>query len=802
MVRRSSLLAQVDRTPTPREFCNRLALASALILIATLVVAPDLARAQQIGTAGAVNPASKGIAGGATRVLEIGSAVVHNERVETSEKGSVQLVFIDKTTMNIGPNSKLVIDEFVYDPSTGTGKMSASLGRGVLRIVGGNISHGGGATVSTPVATIGIRGGVAVISHDKAHCTAQSDAPLCTSVDNVFGQLTVTTLAGQEIIRRPGYGVTIGSAGAAPSVPQPVSQASIDATNRLLTSKGAQTGGYSGSVADKAPNRDLTSRQPWQNPVIASNPPWGPGSQLPPPTQPSLNLTVQNQASKPTVAKILAQNATPKAFALTMSSDPSLGSSLPYLLGSFAAAGNYTVSPVLGYRSAAMTSNGVTIQPIQTMQAGLSINGQGASQTSTLFVAVSSITNSISTGGLRASTRLATNQSPGFASGGVTSAGPVLFGADGLPSSYSVTADLYNSGNGQFQGGNAVSYQGPPPITNYSYIQKAKSTAVPSGLGTDRPAETLSGFVGGLMRTFIFANASAQSGAAAGPAFAVGGSAQIQLDPTQSALQANFNVAALTQSGASSSVGANDYLSGNYQLGSLQGGANLRSAYIDSRNFAAIDATTDPNSASSIQNPLSTVNGAGLNSGSLMMVTADTVGAAAMFPGVNFCDCEYTRWGFWAADTSRNSTNSAQTLADRGPLMMWVAGVRPDIGTIPTTGSATYGGHVIGNFSDGTSQYVAAGNFSNTVNFGNSTGTVSISNLDNRSYSGTTLLNGADPRFFTGSGSTISGIPAGFSLAGSFFRGSTGPAQEMGGNILFQGIGSNYLGSGIFAARR
>jgi hypothetical protein len=175
----------------------------------------------------------------------------------------------------------------------------------------------------------------------------------------------------------------------------------------------------------------------------------------------------------------------------------------------------------------------------------------------------------------------------------------------------------------------------------------------------------------------------------------------------------------------------------------------------------------------------------------------------ALYSFFPFCNCEYTRWGFWAADRSRNSTNSAQTLADRGPLMTWVAGMLPDVGSIPTTGSATYSGHVIGNFTDGTNQYVAAGNFSNSVNYGSKSGTVSITNLDNRSYMGTTTLNAADPRYFSGAGTTTPGFAAAnFALTGSFFRGSSGPAQEMGGNILLQGIGTSYLGSGIFAARR
>src|SRR6202011_4729671 len=137
----------------------------------------------------------------------------------------------------------------------------------------GNISHGGGATVTTPVATIGVRGGVAVISHVKSNCAKQGagGAPT-TAVDNVFGQSTVTTPSGEEVIRRPGYGVSVCGAGAKPSSPDLVSQESIDETNRLLTSKGAQTGGYRGPVGDKSPNLDLVSRQPWQNFANGVNP--------------------------------------------------------------------------------------------------------------------------------------------------------------------------------------------------------------------------------------------------------------------------------------------------------------------------------------------------------------------------------------------------------------------------------------------------------------------------------------------------------------------------------------------------
>ena len=52
------------------------------------------------------------------RVIEIGAQIVRNEKIETSATGSVQLLFIDKTTLNIGPNSSVVIDKFVFNPMT------------------------------------------------------------------------------------------------------------------------------------------------------------------------------------------------------------------------------------------------------------------------------------------------------------------------------------------------------------------------------------------------------------------------------------------------------------------------------------------------------------------------------------------------------------------------------------------------------------------------------------------------------------------------------------------------------------
>jgi hypothetical protein len=130
------------------------------------------ANADTVGTAGAVNTATSGTAPGApTRVIEIGTQVVANEKIQTTASGSVQVLFIDKTTLNVGPNSTLVIDRFVFNPATTKGELALSLGKGVVRVVGGIATHSEGATIRTPVAAIGLRGGIAIISHSGAKGT-------------------------------------------------------------------------------------------------------------------------------------------------------------------------------------------------------------------------------------------------------------------------------------------------------------------------------------------------------------------------------------------------------------------------------------------------------------------------------------------------------------------------------------------------------------------------------------------------------------------------------------------------------
>ncbi len=161
-------------------------LISAATAFAALPAASQ-AVAEDVGVAAAVNPASFGTQPGAERrTLQLGGNIAFMEELETDAGGQTQVLFLDQSTLTVGPESYVLIDEFVFDPSTVDGSLTMSLERGLVRYVGGQISKKGGVTFETSVATVGIRGGMAILD---------LTTPNRLRVINLFGQATVTPKA-------------------------------------------------------------------------------------------------------------------------------------------------------------------------------------------------------------------------------------------------------------------------------------------------------------------------------------------------------------------------------------------------------------------------------------------------------------------------------------------------------------------------------------------------------------------------------------------------------------------------------
>jgi len=119
----------------------------------------------KVGTAAAARPGVTGTPPQQEkRVIEVGTNVLADERIVTTANSQAQLLFNDGSSFSVGPDCDIVIDKFVFDPATGNGEMSLSVGKGVFRFVGGKISKNSSVEVKTPTATMGIRGGIATLN--------------------------------------------------------------------------------------------------------------------------------------------------------------------------------------------------------------------------------------------------------------------------------------------------------------------------------------------------------------------------------------------------------------------------------------------------------------------------------------------------------------------------------------------------------------------------------------------------------------------------------------------------------------
>ena len=161
--------------------------------------------------------------------LSVGDPVFQGDTVETEGSGAVGLVFLDKTTLSLSEGGKMVLDELVYDPASGTGSMAVDMVEGAFSFVSGEIAKTGpdAMQVSTPVATIGIRGttvaGKAAVEGNENAFTLLQDA------DGGVGQISISNDGGTQVLAQVGATTTVSSFTAPPPPPVILSAAQIQA---------------------------------------------------------------------------------------------------------------------------------------------------------------------------------------------------------------------------------------------------------------------------------------------------------------------------------------------------------------------------------------------------------------------------------------------------------------------------------------------------------------------------------------------------------------------------------------------
>ena len=156
-----------------------------------------------------------------------GAPIFQGDTIETAAKGAVGITFADQSTFSLADEGQMVIDEMVYDPGTQSGKSAISVAEGIFTFVSGQIAKTdvGAMTISTPVATIGIRGtsggGQAAAEGTPNTFTMFADPGGGT------GEMIITTQGGAQTLNSPNQTTQITSAFVPPTIPVTLPAAAV-----------------------------------------------------------------------------------------------------------------------------------------------------------------------------------------------------------------------------------------------------------------------------------------------------------------------------------------------------------------------------------------------------------------------------------------------------------------------------------------------------------------------------------------------------------------------------------------------
>jgi hypothetical protein len=168
----------------------------------------------------------------------LNTAVEMNDTVSTA-RAKATLTFEDKTTVKLTEHSKMIIDDFVYDPKKGAGKLGMKMALGTARYASGQIAKNNPQQVAikTPTASIAVRGTDFSMTVDELGRSLVVLLPSCDDKGCVTGAIEVSNFGGVVLLDVPYQATLVNTAYQSPSEPIVVKLDQANINNMLIISK-------------------------------------------------------------------------------------------------------------------------------------------------------------------------------------------------------------------------------------------------------------------------------------------------------------------------------------------------------------------------------------------------------------------------------------------------------------------------------------------------------------------------------------------------------------------------------------
>jgi hypothetical protein len=162
----------------------------------------------------------------ATTPLKISDDIFKNDTLQTTANSTLGVTFNDATTFNLTGNARIVINNYVYDETSTKNAALFNVARGTVAFVASAVAKTGDMKISTPTATLGIRGTTGLIEVPDGPATtapntgnpANVNIKLYPDQDGKVGRIEVNGRDGARLgllsQGATGFAIRPGAAGA------------------------------------------------------------------------------------------------------------------------------------------------------------------------------------------------------------------------------------------------------------------------------------------------------------------------------------------------------------------------------------------------------------------------------------------------------------------------------------------------------------------------------------------------------------------------------------------------------------
>src|SRR5262244_28165 len=217
----------------------------------------------------ATGPVTVVDASGVVAQVKVGDRVYRHDTIETGADGAVGITFTDGTAFNLSNNTRMALNEFVYDGSSNSALFTLS--KGVFAFIAGKVAKAGGLRIDTPFARIrgaAQDGGIGILTLAALAFSTIREIQAAVRPDAFFddgaitykdssphGTFEITTRDGTVIVADdPGETIVVDPAGSVTRLPnsssrmaelQGAQQAALATLSMGLGQQGAAPGGSS-----------------------------------------------------------------------------------------------------------------------------------------------------------------------------------------------------------------------------------------------------------------------------------------------------------------------------------------------------------------------------------------------------------------------------------------------------------------------------------------------------------------------------------------------------------------------------